>query len=202
MVDTNPYNKIDYLGTETLSECQDKEERSRKAFWEARVAKFGNHKSIFLDTAEERIKKFTENHIRLIYQMLEDEDVLEIGCGYGRLLDIYAETCCSYVGVDFVPALVEEAQNRLDKILKHEEDYVGGLKMEVREADLRNLPFEDETFTAIVGVTTITSVECNFPQVLDELKRVLKPKGFILWLEEEWMRIDYKDNEWRVPKDW
>jgi ubiquinone/menaquinone biosynthesis C-methylase UbiE len=134
--------------------------------------------------------------------MLEDEDVLEIGCGYGRLLDIYAETCCSYVGVDFVPALVEEAQNRLDKILKHEEDYVGGLKMEVREADLRNLPFEDETFTAIVGVTTITSVECNFPQVLDELKRVLKPKGFILWLEEEWMRIDYKDNEWRVPKDW
>jgi ubiquinone/menaquinone biosynthesis C-methylase UbiE len=199
MVDINPYNKKDYLGAGTLSECADKVERSKKEFWEARVAKSGNHKSPFLDTAEERIKAFTENHIDLLYQMLDGLDVLEIGCGYGRLLDVFSEVCNNYMGVDFVSALVEEAQSRIQKGI---EDGKYDYNMEVREADFRDLPFEDESFDAVVGIATITSVEHNFPQVLEELKRVLKPHGFILWLEEEWLRIDYKDNEWEVPRDW
>jgi SAM-dependent methyltransferase len=175
------------LGEKTLSECEDKEDRASIEYWEKRVKEEGTHGSIFLTTPSLVVDNFTERHKSILPSHVLNKSVLEIGCGYGRMLDSFVG-CRSYIGIDFVAPLIDEAK----ELAK------GNPKFKYECMSFRDLSPEtfNYKFDIIVGIAVITSVEFEFPKVLKILKSVLKDDGYILWLEEEWYRIDFKEN-WR-----
>lgn len=136
------------------------------SFWRKRLElakKEGHiHYSVFL--ANETLwSQIVEAHRRIIEKEVHPDDkVLDAGCGYGRLAPLFAR----YVGVDFAPAFIEEAEKRYpDK--------------RFMEADLRKLPFKDKEFDVGLVVSVKHMIVGNlgaheWKKMENELKRVCK----------------------------
>jgi ubiquinone/menaquinone biosynthesis C-methylase UbiE len=89
------------------------------------------------------------------------ERVLDVGCGWGRELSRIKNA----VGIDFTLPFLKTAKN-----------YV---KNDVVLADAHHLPFTSDSFDFVV-VSEVIEHLTDVMKVLDELKRVLKPKGKLL----------------------
>lgn len=92
--------------------------------------------------------------------------VLDAGCGTGRDAQFLHQSGFGVVGVDFAPGMIELASSRYPDI-------------QFVEADIRDLPFEDQVFDGIwchaVLINMETSVDVE--KALREFHRVLKPGG-------------------------
>ena len=102
--------------------------------------------------------------------------VLEAGCGVGAQTKIIApkNEDSNFVSVDISADSVNEAQQLIDSL--------GITNVEFRQADLYNLPFEDETFDGVVVCFVLEHLH-NPIQALRELKRVLKKGGTMMAIE-------------------
>lgn len=103
--------------------------------------------------------------------------ILEIGVGTGRNFPYYPERA-NVTGIDFADKLLVIARKKALEL---------GLSFDLREGDVENLDFPDDSFDTAVA----TCVFCSVPdpvQGLKELRRVVKPSGQILLLEH--VRID------------
>lgn len=107
----------------------------------------------------------------------EDDDVLEAGCGSGRLSFRVDNDPGSLVGVDIVPSLVELCHNQLTQ--KYEGD-PSRMRFEVQ--NLENLPYPDSHFDTILDGWTFTTLD-DFDAGAAEYKRVLSNDGVILAIE-------------------
>lgn len=99
----------------------------------------------------------------------ELESILDFGIGAGRLARMFKGFAGTYVGVDIDRRNIEWITDNLD--------YVAA----VRTIPRRALPFGDAFFDAAVSVSVFTHMnarDCIF--YLSELKRVVKPGGYIL----------------------
>ena len=99
----------------------------------------------------------------------ECESILDFGIGVGRLARMFKGFAGTYVGVDIDHQNIEWITDNLD--------YVAA----VRTIPRRALPFGNAFFAAAVSVSVFThmnSADCMF--YLSELKRVVKPGGYIL----------------------
>ena len=97
---------------------------------------------------------------------------LEVAVGTGRNLPFY-EPDIDIMGVDLSPATLAIANDRVKEL---------GREIELREADVQNLPFEDETFDTVVAGLCM----CSFPdpmRAVSEIKRVLKPGGSLVSID-------------------
>lgn len=201
----------------TLTPIKDKHERASAEFWEDRVKRLGNHKSPFLDMPQEEIDAFTARHRQWIEPWTAGKRVLEIGCGYGRSMYMFrnAET---YVGIDCVESLIEEAKEKFKEVFggrvdhnkraRKEDRYDDQLpwpgyvfKRDLREDGFGGLPMYindwsplgfHPKFDICVAVAVISSVEPYFHDLRRRIFESLEPGGVILWLEEDYTRIDYK----------
>jgi SAM-dependent methyltransferase len=70
------------------------------------------------------------------------QSVLDVAAGNGNVALAAARRWCEVVATDYVPALLERARARAA---------ADGLRMEFREADAEALPFDDESFDAVVS---------------------------------------------------
>ncbi|MGL1863017.1 MAG: class I SAM-dependent methyltransferase [Pseudodesulfovibrio sp.] len=99
----------------------------------------------------------------------KDAHILDFGCGYGRTLAELADAgFTDLAGIDFSETLIERGKaERSDLDLTA---YAGGV-----------LPYEDNSFDAAVmlGVFTCIIETKTQAETLIELKRVLKPGGFL-----------------------
>ncbi len=102
------------------------------------------------------------------------ESVLEIGFGTGHCLEQIARlvgppgTAC---GIDISPGMLRVARRRLQKT---------GLidRVELHCEDATQLPYNDNTFdAAFIGFTLELFDNPEIPQILAEIRRVLKPNG-------------------------
>jgi ubiquinone/menaquinone biosynthesis C-methylase UbiE len=95
------------------------------------------------------------------------KDVLEVGCGSGIAVQLFAEAGAHVTAVDLTPWAVETTRARLDAF---------GLAGEVLEADGEELPFEDASFDLVFSWGVIHHTT-DMAKALAELVRVCRPAG-------------------------
>lgn len=117
----------------------------------------------------------------LKYAGLKDEDhVLDIGCGTGKTsCHISKKMGCKVVGTDISSDMIFMANKRAASTKLEK-------KVNFITADLQNLPFENDSFDAIILESVMIYV--NKEKALNELKRVLKPDGKICANEFTWLQ--------------
>lgn len=97
-----------------------------------------------------------------------DDDVLEIGCGYGSVLNAVADNVRSVVGVDVHDAPLSRARDMLRS------------KTNVRVilTDGTSLPFGENAFSAVYSKSVMQHIPRSLVRIyIEESRRVLKPAG-------------------------
>ncbi|MFK2827248.1 class I SAM-dependent methyltransferase [Bacillus sp. B190/17] len=144
----------------------------------------------------------SEDLIRFIarnfYQELNRKDVkiLEVGCGTGANLWYIAREGFSVYGIDGSKTAIDKAIDRLNIEVP---SWSGNLKV----GDIESLPFENNTFDAVIDVEAIYANNYeNSKEIYNEINRVLKIGGKLYsrtfatkcWGDETGLNIGY--NTW------
>jgi len=124
-------------------------------------------------------KRATKELIELC-RIDESKRVLDVGCGVGKTACFIAkEIGCKVVAVDLYKEMIENAKKRAER--KEVLD-----KIEFKVANAESLPFKDNLFD-VVFCESVAAFFKNKKKGLSELKRVVKPEGFIGLNELTWI---------------
>ncbi len=95
-----------------------------------------------------------------------DRQLLDIGCGTGRLLELLAEKLpeAELTGLDLVPNMLQQARERLDN------------RVCLVQGDAEQLPFADQAFDMVVSSSTFQWL-VQLDRCFGEIVRVLRPGG-------------------------
>jgi SAM-dependent methyltransferase len=111
-----------------------------------------------------------------------DERVLDVGCGHGMLLVEAARhlTTGRAVGID-VWSQRDQWRNSADAARAHLHDAGVADRVEVQDADARELPFPDASFDIVVSNLVIHNIPGGDERAraIREVARVLKPGGHV-----------------------
>ncbi|MCR9276619.1 MAG: class I SAM-dependent methyltransferase [Pseudomonadaceae bacterium] len=111
--------------------------------------------------------------LRARYVAQATGDVLEIGIGSGLNLAHYSDDVRSITGVDPAAELTQIARRRASE---------RGLPVEVIGVSGEELPAESNSFDSIVCTWTLCTIP-NPYRAVDEMRRVLKPGGQLIFVE-------------------
>jgi ubiquinone/menaquinone biosynthesis C-methylase UbiE len=114
----------------------------------------------------------------------EGQSVLDVGCGTGTQLGLYARPGCRLVGIDPSPAMLALARQKL------------GPAAELLSEDATKMSFSDGAFDLVSATFMLHEMDPEARrQVLRECRRVTKPGGRILL-------IDFHYGPYPFPKGW
>ena len=99
--------------------------------------------------------------------------VLEIGVGSGMNLPVYGSAVDRVCGIDPSPELLDRARERVA---------AARVPVSLAQAPAEQLPFRDAAFDTLVMTWTLCSIP-NPSAALNEMRRVLKPGGRLLFVE-------------------
>ena len=107
--------------------------------------------------------------------------VLDVGCGAGKTPVLLAKWYgCRVTAVDLSPKMIEWTIQRVQK------ERLAG-QVEVRIADAQNLPFDDQSFDAVMNESILAFVP-DRRKALSEYVRVTKPGGYIGFNESSYLK--------------
>ncbi|MFH1286754.1 MAG: class I SAM-dependent methyltransferase [Candidatus Magasanikbacteria bacterium] len=124
----------------------------------------------------------------------EGDRVLDVGCGTGRLYQLFEGLSIDYTGID-----QSEQQLKFAR-----QDYPKG---EFMLAEMTRLPFDGGEFDIVFCVATLHHLPDKETRVvaLEEMKRVLKPGGRIIltnWnLDSDWAAGKMSGGDWKRDDD-
>lgn len=100
---------------------------------------------------------------------IEFETILDLGCGTGSVLSLLLEQKSSVhaFGLDLSDEMLAVAKQKL------------GEEVELMQGDAERLPYEDNSFEVVICIESFHHYP-NPSKALDEVYRVLKPKGKFL----------------------
>ena len=112
---------------------------------------------------------------------LPREKVLDLGCGNGRLLQIFKEIDINYTGTDSCEKLIEIAKKNYPSA-------------NFQVVDALNLPFPTNHFDKVYSVAVLHHIPSEELRLkfLEGIKRVLKPNGLLIitvWDLWRWWRM-------------
>jgi ubiquinone/menaquinone biosynthesis C-methylase UbiE len=111
----------------------------------------------------------------------EAQEVLEVGCGIGVGPAYIAQRFdCRVVAVDISDKMLSWARQRARR-----EGVVD--RITFRQADIRELPFDDDRFDAVIAESVLAFVE-DKEAAIQELIRVARPGGYVGLNESYWIR--------------
>ncbi|MBI4427213.1 MAG: class I SAM-dependent methyltransferase [Candidatus Magasanikbacteria bacterium] len=146
-------------------------------------------------------RQYRLDELRFLEQYLDDGDkILDLGCGWGRLYQVFVGRSINYVGADQSIEPLKIARKKFPKI-------------KFVRAEMTNLPFENEEFNKIFCINTFHHLLSKdlMLETLQEMKRVLKPGGQLImtnwnlrggWREKKIESKEYKDignNNYEIP---
>lgn len=121
--------------------------------------------------AERNIAKVRQGLAELPLDVIED--VLELGCGIGAVAAFLADTYHMKVcGTDYDQEQIQIARKR------HPENE----RLAYRVEDAQQLSFQDGSFDLVVSQNVFHHL-LKWQTAAGEVARVLKPQGFLLWLD-------------------
>lgn len=123
--------------------------------------------------------KLTETRARRraleLARIRNGEAVLEVALGTGLTFQeiLKANPAGKNMGVDLTPAMLEKARTRAERM--------GAVNFQLSVGDAYGLDFPDGSFDLVMNNYMFDLLpEQDFPQVLGEFKRVLKPGGHLV----------------------
>ena len=99
--------------------------------------------------------------------------VLELGAGTGLNLDHYPDGLDRLVMAEPEPNMVKRLEQRRERL---------GRRAEIVRAAAEALPFADDSFDTVVSTMVLCTVQ-DPTRALDEVRRVLRPDGSLLFVE-------------------
>ncbi|MDR4948049.1 class I SAM-dependent methyltransferase [Neobacillus cucumis] len=116
--------------------------------------------------------------------------ILEVGSGTGINFNLY-NSVEKVVAIEPSSFMIERAQQRLNK---------STIEIEIIQANAEKLPFADNTFDTVVATLVLCTIP-NPQQALNEMVRVCKPDGKILFFEHVKMDNQFLAalQEWLTP---
>lgn len=132
-------------------------------------------------------------------ELVKDKIVLDAGCGTGKFLNVLENSSSKYIGIDLSNYQLEKARQKSKKSTS-----------EFICSNLTNIPLNDNSLDLIIStwvLGTITDLD-EREKCLNELKRILKPNGIIILVENdensefEEIRGRTKDNRTRDYNNW
>ncbi len=110
------------------------------------------------------------------YVSFQDKDILEIGCGDGRLTFQYAPLARSVIAVDPSSRAIAAARKQLPKELR--------AKLRLRVARGESLPMRDDSFDVVLYAWSLCCMDVPaMGKSLGEAWRVLKPLGLLVSIQ-------------------
>lgn len=119
-------------------------------------------------------QKVTEGELKDLKKILKKNSrILDLACGYGRITIPLKKDGYNVEGVDITPYLISKAKENARKNKVHINFKIG---------DMRNIPYEDETFDVILCIwSPFFELNNKKDQIkaIKEILRVLKKGGFL-----------------------
>jgi len=139
------------------------------------------------DIAPPRTKQYLRAEIDFVLKNIKSSDtVLELGCGYGRVLKPLAQKARSVIGIDSSPANIESAKDYLS-----EYHNIQFLTMNAAE-----LAFRDNCFDKVICIQNgISAFHVDPEKLISEALRVVKKNGLMLF-------SSYSDKFWNERLEW
>ncbi|MHA1366540.1 MAG: class I SAM-dependent methyltransferase, partial [Candidatus Heimdallarchaeota archaeon] len=95
------------------------------------------------DVANPRIQQYLTEEINFVLQFIKpDMKVLELGCGYGRVVKLLAEEAKTVVGID----TSQESLGLAKGYLGTKSNY------ELKNMNAEKLDFQNESFDLVIGI--------------------------------------------------
>lgn len=154
-----------------------------KKVYNAIASHFSATREVLWDDLKD-LKPFTE----------PGDAVLDIGCGNGRLYQMFADLSIHYTGVDQSEGLIVKAREKFP-----------GAEFVV--ASMVELPLPDASFDIIYSIAAFHHLPNDQLrlQALSEMKRVLKPGGKIImtnWnAQSNWAQTKVQKGDWTIGED-
>lgn len=157
-----------------------------KTVWTALSGTEDTAKAWVQGSAEEaelrRTAAYDSQRILQSLQLTADDDVLEIGCGVGRLGTVLAPVCRTWTGCDVSPGMLEYASRRL-------EAFPNVRFVEVSGYDLQ--PVESSSVDAVYcTVVFMHLTEWDRYGYVEEAHRILRPGGRV-YIDNISLTTDY-----------
>jgi len=138
----------------------------------------------FYDAVVEPFNATLRKYVVKVARPSDGMKVLEIGCGTGTNLELFAEAGCEVAGIDLSPSMVDLAKQKL------------GDRGDIRLGDASKMPFADDSFDLGLAFLTLHEMPPDVRgPVLEEINRVVGPEGRLLM-------IDYYRGRFEIPKGW
>jgi len=138
----------------------------------------------FYDTVVEPFNASLRKYVLKVARPKEGMKVLEVGCGTGANLDLFARAGCEVSGIDLSPSMMEIAQRKL------------GDRADLRVGDASSMPFDDGSFDLVVAFLTLHEMPADVrAPVVSEMARVVGEDGRLLL-------IDFHQGPYSFPKGW
>jgi ubiquinone/menaquinone biosynthesis C-methylase UbiE len=103
---------------------------------------------------------------------LEHTQILDAGCGTGDMVKALAQRGYKIHASDI-------AQKMVDIATRKNQDFIDKKQVEVRQADVENLPYADQSFDLCI-LSGVVEYLRNDEEWMKQASRVLKPGGYLL----------------------
>ncbi|HUT81357.1 MAG TPA: class I SAM-dependent methyltransferase [Candidatus Bathyarchaeia archaeon] len=139
------------------------------------------------DIAPPRIQQYLTAEVEyVLLQIQSHETILELGCGYGRVLKPLAKKAAKVYGIDTSKESLILAEKYLQEFRN----------VELQQMNAKSLTFEDKKFDSVIAIQNgISAFKVDPINLVKESIRVTKSGGRIIL-------SSYSDKIWQERLDW